>query len=142
MGLLDNLLGQVGQMLGGTATGTTQNNLLGGIIEMVQQHPEGLQGLMNQFNGAGLGNIVQSWISTGQNLPISPEQIQGALNNEQLQTLAAKAGVNPQEVATQLSSLLPGLVDKLTPNGQLPTGGIVDHLQGLLGGLGNLGGTK
>lgn len=142
MGLLDNLLGQVGQMLGGTATGTTQNSLLGGIIEMVQQHPEGLQGLMNQFNGAGLGNIVQSWISTGQNLPISPAQIQDALNNEQLQTLAAKAGINPQEVVGQLSSLLPGLVDKLTPNGQLPTGGIMDHLQGLLGSLGNQTGNK
>jgi uncharacterized protein YidB (DUF937 family) len=137
MGLLD---GMIGQLLGGAAPqGGAQTNLLSSLLQTVQSQPGGLGGLVQQFNSAGLGNVVQSWIGTGQNMPISPQQIQQALGDPRIQQLAQSAGISPQEVSSHLSTMLPQLVDKLTPNGQLPSGDLMQHLQGLLGGLGNLG---
>ena len=68
----------------------------------------------------GLGELVNSWVSTGQNLPVSSEQIQHVLGNEQVEQLAAKAGISPDLASSKLAELLPMIVDKLTPNGQIP----------------------
>ena len=135
-GLLNQLTGGTGQMAG------APQGLAHGVLEMLQQQPGGLNGLLGQFQSGGLANIFQSWVSTGQNLPISPQQIQNVLGSDAVQQLAAKAGINPQDAAAHLSNLLPALVDKLTPNGQVPQGNPLEQLQGLLGGLGNLGGNK
>jgi uncharacterized protein YidB (DUF937 family) len=97
----------------------------------------GLQGLIAKFQQGGLGDIVSSWVGKGENLPISAEQLSGVLGNDTLQGLASQFGVNTQDLAGQLSSVLPGLVDKLTPDGEVPTAGAGNggDLMGMLGGF-------
>ena len=85
----------------------------------------GISGLAQQFAGQGLGHIISSWIGTGQNLPISPEQLQGILGSEQMQAIAAKVGLSPAQVNAGLAQVLPQIVDHLTPNGQLPQGDLM-----------------
>ena len=80
----------------------------------------GLANLVKTFQKKGFGDIVNSWVSTGKNLPISPDQIQKALGFGTVKNLAGKLGLSHTDAASQLSSLLPTLVDKLTPNGKLP----------------------
>ncbi len=84
------------------------------------------------FNQRGLGDVVSSWVSTGKNLPISPEQIQNVLGSSQIQALAAKAGIDPAKASAAIAQILPQIVDKATPNGQIPAGGILDALSGFL----------
>ncbi|SMC26529.1 Uncharacterized conserved protein YidB, DUF937 family [Andreprevotia lacus DSM 23236] len=128
MSLLDQLGGLLGQDNG-------QQGMLGAVSQLVEQHG-GLGGLVNAFQQGGLGELVQSWVSTGQNLPVSADQLQGVLGSDALAGIAQKLGVDPQQAASQLSGVLPQLVDQLTPNGTLPTeGGDVNEL---LGGLKNL----
>jgi len=92
-------------------------------MQLVNQYPGGLGGLMQAFQQGGLGEIVNSWVSTGKNLPISGDQLSSALGSDLIGKLAGQAGVAPQEVSNGLANLLPGLVDQLTPGGKLPEGG-------------------
>ena len=111
-GVLSNLLGS------GQAGGQGLSGVLGGL------GGGGLAGLVQRFQGAGLGGIAQSWIGTGANQPVSPEQLQGVLGAGQVQSMAAQSGMAPNDLLSQLSQHLPGLVDRMTPNGMLPpTGG-------------------
>lgn len=119
MGLFDQVVGAV--MSGQTADGAA-NPLLAGIMQLVND-PQigGLAGLVQAFQNGGLGEIAKSWVSTGQNLPISAEQIQSVLGNSGLlQNLASQFGLNSEQVSGQLAELLPQVVDKLTPNGTIP----------------------
>jgi len=123
MGLLDAALGMFG---GQSSSSDPKAALLQAALSMLannQAQGGGLSGLLEQFNQAGLGNIVSSWIGTGQNLPISAQQVQDALGGSHLGQLADSAGLSQDDAAQHLSELLPGLVDKLTPNGQLPEAG-------------------
>src|SRR6516165_6014837 len=81
----------------------------------------GLGGLLDQFQQSGLGNIMKSWIGTGPNQPVSPNQVGSALGPNIIKVLAQKTGMSEQELTAQLSQILPGVVDKLTPNGRLPS---------------------
>lgn len=81
----------------------------------------GLEGLVQSFQEKGLGDVISSWIGTGENLPISPEQIQHVLGGGQLQQIAEQMGVSPAAASSGLAQMLPQIVDKLTPNGSLPT---------------------
>lgn len=119
MGLLDSV---VGALAGGQSGG---NNALLETVMQVINNPQtgGLAGLVQSFQQGGLGEIVNSWVSTGANLPISPEQIQRVLGNSSLQGLAAQLGVSPEQASGSLADLLPQVVDQLTPNGQVPQGG-------------------
>ena len=140
MGLLDSVLGMAQQALSepGTGGGGTPDvlqaalGMLGG-NDAAGGGLGGLSGLVQAFEQGGLGNVVQSWIGTGQNLPISGEQLQAVLGGENgpLAQIAAKLGMNPADVAGQLSQLLPQLVDTATPKGQLPQGGGLGALAGL-----------
>jgi uncharacterized protein YidB (DUF937 family) len=130
MGLLDDLVGQVQSKLGPNAP-TTHPDLLSTVLQLLNG-AGGLQGLLQKFEQAGLGHIVQSWIGTGQNLPISPQQLQQVLGSGQVQQIAGKLGLSPDVLAQQLSHVLPHVVDGLTPNGQMPAG---DVLGGALGAL-------
>ena len=85
----------------------------------------GISGLTEKFAAQGLGHIVSSWIGTGQNLPISPEQLQSVLGSEQVQAIAGKVGLSPDQVNSGLAQILPQLVDHLTPNGQVPQGDLM-----------------
>jgi uncharacterized protein YidB (DUF937 family) len=139
MGLLDNVLGAATQALGGQQGG--QPNwpaLIAGLLENGSAHG-GLAGLLQQLQAGGLGEQVQSWISTGANLPVSGGQLGGALGGAGglLGQLAQQAGVSHAEAGEQLSQLLPQIVDRLTPHGQLPAGGAggLGDIAGMLGGL-------
>ncbi len=116
MGLLDDLENKVvSRVMSGTI-----NPLASQLLQMIQQQPGGLSGLVQNFHNKGLGGLVTSWVGTGQNMPISADQIQHVLGNTQVQQMAAKVGISPEAASSQLAPLLPTIVDKLTPNGQVP----------------------
>lgn len=119
MGLLDSV---VGALAGGQSGG--ESPLLNVVMQLIN-NPQtgGLAGLVQSFQQGGLGSIVNSWVSTGQNLPISAEQIHAVLGGGQLQNIAAQLGMSTEQASGGLADLLPQLVDKLTPNGQVPEGG-------------------
>lgn len=79
-----------------------------------------LGGLMKQFQEKGLGDIFKSWVGTGANHAISPEQVQNGIGPDKMQELAQKTGLPIPELAKQLAKHLPGLVDRMTPAGKLP----------------------
>ena len=122
MGLLEELASKVTET---PSTGSTEqtSGLAAGIMHMLNSQPGGLPGLVQNFHEKGLGGIVNSWVSTGQNLPISADQIRGVLGSEQVQQFATKAGISPDLATSKLAELLPAVVDKLTPDGKIPEGG-------------------
>lgn len=122
MGLLDELTSKVLDKPSSSSTGEA-SGLAGGIMHMLNSQPGGLSGLIQTFQEKGLGGVVNSWVSTGQNLPISAEQIRGVLGSEQVQQFATKAGISPDVASSKLAELLPVVVDKLTPDGKVPEGG-------------------
>jgi uncharacterized protein YidB (DUF937 family) len=81
----------------------------------------GLGGLLHTLNQGGLNNQTSSWVGNGQNQPVPPNQLGSALGPDVIKTLAQRSGLSEDELTQQLSQALPGLVDKLTPNGRLPT---------------------
>ncbi len=120
MGFLDDVLGRVKGAVGGS--GGQESALANEVLGFLGGAGAGggLQGLIQSFKDKGLGDIVSSWISTGQNLPIDPEQMRNGLGSDFIGQLAAKVGL-PADVATsQLTQLLPTLVDNLTPDGKVP----------------------
>jgi uncharacterized protein YidB (DUF937 family) len=131
MGLLDGLVkGLAGKFLGG---GSQQNPLLD-IAMGLLTNPQtgGLSGLVETFTKKGLGDAMGSWISTGQNLPVTGQQVQQALGGDLIEQFARQMGSSKEDVSGGLASLLPDIIDKLTPNGQLPP---QDSLQQTLGML-------
>lgn len=116
------------------------NTLVSSVMQMINNQPGGLAGLVQRFHEKGLGGLVSSWVSTGQNLPVSSDQLQHVLGSEQVRELAAKAGISPETASSHLAQLLPMIVDKLTPNGQLPPSGtLLDSGLSMLRGLGKTG---
>ena len=83
----------------------------------------GLGGLVEQLTRGGLGDVVQSWIAQGQNLPVSGSQLESALGGDVLRRLGGRVGMNGGQLGEMLAQALPGLIDRMTPNGQLPAGG-------------------
>jgi uncharacterized protein YidB (DUF937 family) len=81
----------------------------------------GLGGLLDKFKSAGHGDVADSWVGSGQNQPLQPAQLENAVGKTTITDLARQAGVSEQELLSQLSMVLPDLVDKLTPNGRMPT---------------------
>lgn len=134
MGLFDSVSEGLGQWLGGQG-GEGANPALQ-MVSALLSNSGGLSGLLQQLQQGGLADAVQSWIGTGANQPISGDELQQALGGNVIGELAAKLGVQPQQAAQELSQALPQVIDKLTPNGQLPAEGDVARLaQGLLGKL-------
>jgi uncharacterized protein YidB (DUF937 family) len=81
----------------------------------------GLGGLVDRFRQGGLDDIINSWIGTGANKPVSPNQLHDALGSETVDDLSRETGMPRDDLLSQLSQVLPGVVDKLTPHGQLPS---------------------
>ena len=124
----------------GSVLGGSSNPMAQGVLEMINNHPGGLPGLIQSFHQNGLGSVVNSWVSTGQNQSISADQLQNVLGSQQIQQLAAKAGISPDVANSKLAEYLPMIVDKLTPNGQVPQGGnLLEIGMGLLSSLGKTG---
>ena len=114
-----------------TATGGKegeQSGLIESIMGMVTNKDSGgLEGLLNNFKENGLGDIISSWISTGENQPISADQIQDGIGKEQVQQIADKIGLSPDAAKSKLAELLPDIIDKLTPDGKIPEGGFLEQ---------------
>ena len=111
-----------------------KDDAMSSVIDMIGGQG-GLNNLISQFTSKGLGNVIGSWVGTGKNLPISPEQLKGVLGNDTVKNIASKLGIDSNAVTSQLSNLLPDVVDKLTPNGKVPEGDILNQATDLLGGL-------
>lgn len=88
-----------------------------------------LGGLMDMLTKSGLADQAQSWIGTGENKPVSGAQISEAVPDETLQKVAAQAGVTPEEAADRIAQSLPQAVDKLTPDGEIPSGSLEDIIR-------------
>jgi len=121
MGLLDSLENQaLGSIMGGSS-----NPLATGLLQMIQNQPGGLQGLVQSFHDKGMGAVVSSWVGSDANCPITADQIHEVLGSDQVKALAAKAGISPDVAGHAIAQLLPGIVDQLTPNGTVPDHGNV-----------------
>jgi uncharacterized protein YidB (DUF937 family) len=150
MGLLDSVLGQVlgsaaqqqprdaGHQDGGTNAGGLGGlgglaGALGGLLANDGGHG-GLGGLVNKFEHAGLGDVIGSWIGKGDNAPISGGQLGSVLGDNVVGGLAQKLGMNASTLLPLLASMLPMLIDRLTPHGRVPEQGLGDLSE--LGGAG------
>ena len=108
MGMFDGILGG--------AVGAEMATVVNGLIE---KHG-GVQGIVAQLEQQGLGGTVRSWVGTGANQAITPDQIHQAFGSDIVRELAAKAGLSPDVLAAKLSQVLPTAIDKLTPAGAVP----------------------
>ncbi len=121
MGTISDLLARLTGSAGATGPQAGSNPLVHGVLQMLSDpNTGGLQGLVQRFHDQGLGTIVSSWVGTGANQPIGPDQLTQALGTDRVQQLARTAGAPASSVATQLAALLPMMVDKLTPTGAIP----------------------
>lgn len=135
MGLLDDLM----QKAGGLAQTAAQNpQAIAAVVSLLSSRDPsvggagGLAGIVGAFEQKGLGQMVSSWISTGPNPPVSGGQLTEVLGAEVIKQFAAKAGVPQHQGGDLLASLLPSVIDQLTPQGQVPA---ADNLESSLGGL-------
>jgi uncharacterized protein YidB (DUF937 family) len=118
MGMLDGLIGNVlGGMLSGS--GAQQNPLMQAALQLLQQQG-GINGIVDRFRQAGYGAQADSWVSTGENQPIAPDALQQALGSSTVRDIAAQLGMSGDAAAGGLASVLPQLIDKLTPQGAVP----------------------
>ena len=140
MGILDDLLGKEAGGLAGMAMKNPQ--IIAAIASLLSSKDAsvggtgGLGGLVQAFQGKGMGDMMSSWISTGPNPPINGSQITDVLGHATLSQFAAKAGVPQGEAGGLLASLLPMVIDQLTPQGKVPeSNDLESSLGGLLSGL-------
>jgi uncharacterized protein YidB (DUF937 family) len=127
-----DILKTVSGMMGGGQSGS---NPMAAILGMLQQQPGGLSGLVSQFQKGGLGDAMSSWIGTGQNLPVSGEQLSGVLGGDTIAGLAKQLGTTAEGATSHLTEFLPQIIDKLTPAGALPEGDWMSQAGNMLGGL-------
>lgn len=120
MGLFDQLLGGV---VGEFGDNQQKGSLMDLATNVIQSQPGGLSGLLNQFRGAGLGAQADSWVSTGQNMPVSGDQVTNALGQGNVQSMSQKLGLPQGATAAALAALLPIVIDQLTPKGHVEQGG-------------------
>ena len=134
MGIFDEVMAATG--LANSPQAQDHAGALGAIMEYVNS-PQvgGVSGLQKMFEEKGLGGVMSSWVGTGQNLPISADQLQSVLHSGALQQVAEKAGIDPNQLTSMMTTLLPHVVDKLTPDGQAPDSGVLSQLmKGLAAG--------
>ncbi|MBC7800164.1 MAG: DUF937 domain-containing protein [Gemmatimonadaceae bacterium] len=128
MGILDGILGS---LLGGSNNASPLQSILGSLLGGGQQGGQqgglggllggsGLGGLLSKFQQNGMGETAQSWVGTGPNKPVSPDQLQQVFGDQQVDQWAQQANMPKQDLLSQLSNYLPRAVDQMTPNGQVP----------------------
>ena len=97
------------------------------LVAALANHEGGLGGVVQKFESAGLGDTISSWVGTGANQAVSPDALHGILGSDVVQQISAKTGLPIAELLPQIAQHLPGLVDGMTPNGQMPsTGNLLD----------------
>ena len=131
MGLLDIAK----ELLGGNQTNGA-GDMVGTVVQVLNGRAGGLDGVLQSLQKGGLGDAVNSWVGTGSNAPVTGGQLESVLGSGVVQDLASKLGISPADAASHLSELLPGIIDHLTPNGEVPQGGLagagMDLVKGLL----------
>jgi uncharacterized protein YidB (DUF937 family) len=136
MGLFEQVSSAVSGIAGKGQEGGVNAVLLPQLMSLLSK-PGAMDKVMSAFQSSGLGNVLQSWIGTGQNLPISADQVRSVLGDGMISDLAKRSGIGEAETSQALSGLLPQVVDKLTPDGALPSkldfGGLSSSLGKLLG---------
>lgn len=140
MSLFDSLVQSALQSaLGGNAENQTQN-LVKGVVGMLTSNSGGISSLVDKFTQSGLGDIAASWIGKGENKPVSAVQLVEALGEEKVAELAKEAGIPADKGADVLSQVLPSIVDKMTPDGEVPESHDLGTLaKVILGGIGVAG---
>ncbi len=134
MGLLDDLKGMATEAAGGDAA--HRSGAEGAISGLLGHGGSALPGLLEKFGAGGLGNVAQSWVGKGANLPVSGAQIKSVLGSDAVSSVATKLGLSPEEAADKIATMLPGIIDKVTPDGLVPDpGALADKLTGLVKGL-------
>jgi len=134
MGMFDSVVSRL--TAGKDELAGAPKKLVEGALEMINEQKGGLKAMTDKLSTSGLGEQVKSWVSTGANLPVSPAQIKQALGSEEIERLALKTKLSVEEVTSHLAAALPQIVDKLTPDGKLTAGGLMEQAQGFLGKLG------
>lgn len=133
MGLFDEVLSMAGSAMGQQTQHADRLTAIMGYINSPQVG--GIAGLQQMFQQGGLGEVFSSWVSSGHNLPISADALDNVLHSGALQQAAERAGIDPKQLTGMMSTLLPDLVDKLTPNGQIPDASAFESmLKGLAAG--------
>ncbi|MDR6502469.1 uncharacterized protein YidB (DUF937 family) [Burkholderia ambifaria] len=135
MGLLDI----VGGLIGGQAGGNSQSALIATALEFINNQPGGLNGLIEKFQKGGAGEVIGSWVGTGENQPISADTLQNVLGSDVVGSLASKIGIDPGQASSILAQVLPHVVNSATPNGEVPASGQIDT-SNVLGTLTQLAG--
>lgn len=125
MSLFDSVEGLIGGNAGGGAASA--------VMEMLQNHPGGAQGVAQQLESGGLGHLVQSWAGSGDNQGISADQIQSVLGEEHIAAVANRLGISPQDASAKIAEFLPMVMSGIAKEGQLPAGGT--DLMSQAGGL-------
>jgi len=118
MGLLDGLLKMAGSSM--KATESNQNAVTS-IMDVLINNKQngGLDGLVGTLTKGGLGNVVDSWISTGKNKPVKTSQLNNVLSSDVVSQIAAKLGISNTAALAMVAKFLPLIVDKLTPDGKI-----------------------
>jgi uncharacterized protein YidB (DUF937 family) len=136
---LSSLMAQFAGAAG--ATGQDPMAAVSGVQQLIDDHG-GVDGLLQKLRAGGLGDVVDSWVSTGESRPVDPQQLGAALGPDTVSNLSAKTGISIQSLLPLLAMVLPMVINHLTPTGQAPKAGDATNqpdLGGMLGGL--LGGT-
>jgi len=134
-GGLGDLAAQLGQ--GGQGSpGGGQAELIRMVLAMLANDGQGggLAALVQKFQAAGMGEQMNSWVGSGQNLPVSPEQVGSVFGPDPMSQMAERMGLSTGDLSAQMSQVLPQAVDHFTPGGQMPEGGL-GNLGDLLGQL-------
>lgn len=143
MGLLDSLVGaaanaafggQQGNQAQAGGLGGIDPQILMGIVGALMNNGGGLSGILGKLQQGGLGDAAASWVGTGANQPVSADALGGALGPDLMGMIAKQLGGNQQQAAGTMADLLPGLIDQLTPQGQVPADNGMGALGALLGG--------
>lgn len=126
-GILGSLLGGGGSSAGGLGglLGGGGGGGLGGLLgggQQPQQQSGGLGGLLGRFQQAGMGDVANSWVGTGANQQVSPQQLEQVFGQQQIDQWSQQSNMPRHDLLSQLSQHLPNAVDRMTPNGRLPEG--------------------
>jgi uncharacterized protein YidB (DUF937 family) len=126
MGLFDELANIVGDSL--FYDKESRDNLLSQVMNVMQdKNMGGLKGLVENFSQKGLGDLVSSWVGTGENKSISGNQIMEVLGQDTLENIAKKVGISQDSASSGVAQLLPQIIDKLTPEGKVAEGDLLNQ---------------
>jgi uncharacterized protein YidB (DUF937 family) len=130
MGIFDSIESMAEQAM--ASQGGTNAQVATGLMQVIQEHPQGVGGLLSALQSSGLGAHAEQWAS-GQTTAATPEQVQAGLgNNGMLEAIAAKAGLSPEMTQQALTTVLPMVLAHVAPNGQAAEPGSLGSLAGSL----------